>query len=92
MQSEVVASDLDITMAMGKASATSPRSVEGGVLLFHLGDDYDDDYESLVPLLLLRIEHHKQEMLTMLIDLRQEMSKLHSDLIHNYQLLSENSD
>jgi hypothetical protein len=64
-------------MAMGKASATSPQSVEGGVLLFHLGDDYDDDnYESLVPLLLLRIEHHKQEILTMLINLRQEMSKL----------------
>jgi len=89
MQS-VVASDLDVSMAMGKpSSVTSPRSVEEGVLLFHLGDD---DYESLVPLLLLRIEHHKQEMLTMLIDVRLEMSKLQSDLIRNCQRLSQNSE
>lgn len=60
------------------------KIMEEKAALFH----HHDDIESLVSLLLLRIEHHKFEMMIMHADLRQEMCELSSDLLMYYHRLS----
>jgi hypothetical protein len=69
------------TPSATKSWSTSTEDEE--VLILH----HHDDIESLVSMHLLRIEHHKYEMVKMHAELWQEMYELHSDLRRHHQLL-----